>query len=293
MKRPAPQGRAGSNTVKPFGRVFTVTRFSNEPDPGLPAAVLRPAKGSQEQACVARAKLRFIVPPKIEAICNRSTVYDVAAGRWEAGDAQSSCGRPTRTTQPSRKGRGDDQGALLALQLPLRLNCSERMPDHFSSTEHSSAVCSRPLAGSPRWLVFPRRRLVARNLYDFGNYPGAVFDEAAPLRVFGRVYWGQAMTCSSPSSTGTKATATGLARLWRVHSPALQGSHSTTGMWSDARTCKYSWSIEAFHNRRRQLARRIGARRCASSQLTQRKLWDLPAWRLALEGSRQQRRRRK
>jgi gamma-glutamylcyclotransferase (GGCT)/AIG2-like uncharacterized protein YtfP len=27
-------------------------------------------------------------------------------------------------------------------------------------------------------------------LYDFGNYPGAVFDEASPSHVFGRVYMG-------------------------------------------------------------------------------------------------------
>ncbi len=65
------------------------------------------------------------------------------------------------------------------------------MPDHFFfygtlipqyAPEHLREI----LAG----LFFLEEGSLPGTLYDFGNYPGAVFDEASPSRVFGRVYWG-------------------------------------------------------------------------------------------------------
>ncbi len=58
-------------TVNPFGSVFTVTRFSNEARSWAASGSAAASRRVNRNRPVARAKLRFIVPPKIEAIGNR------------------------------------------------------------------------------------------------------------------------------------------------------------------------------------------------------------------------------
>ncbi len=83
------------------------------------------------------------------------------------------------------------------------------------------------------------------SLYDFGNYPGAVFDEASPSRVFGRVYWGAAMTSCSPNSTATKVTTSSRP----AEGEYIRQRRNVTLANGDVVECwmyDYNWSTEGF-----------------------------------------------